>query len=115
MHAMWASLIIPLGLLIIWAINTAGDTTIWKVALTTLLFVLSGFVAYDLFNYLYFFEGEARFVVKRGMFRLVTATDFPIVQLSFAIAINWILCRSVFLRRPDTQLEKEALPQSESS
>lgn len=113
-HAMWASLIVPLGVLVVWAINALRDTTIWKVALMTSLFILAAFVAYDLFSYFYFFEGEIQFVLKRGLFLLVTASDFPIVQLSFATAINWILCKSVLLRRPDVQLEMQALRQTVS-
>ena len=100
-HAFWAALLVPLGILFIWAFNMARITTIWKVALATSLMTLAGFVAFDTFNYLYFFDGEAQFVLKRGLFRLVTAIDFPIVQLSIATGLNWILCSSIFLYRPE--------------
>jgi len=91
MHSVWLALVVPVMFFLIWGFAQMRLRQIWLISLALASVIIVGFVGLDLQQH-FASGGASNGIFQRVVFRIVSATDFPLFAVWIGSLINVVCC-----------------------
>ena len=108
MHLFWLTLAVPAVILLQWVLPVMKQRSIWSISfmivgLMTLVWLAMGLITLEANHQ------NVQGISTMIIFRLISSTDLPLIQLLVACAVGWLRSdtRELYRAKPDFEVTAE--------